>query len=171
MPDHPTKMTPRGGAHHVFRGPVLSKIATRANALGPGIDVEAAGPGVMFCPPTPGYAWELSPFDVVTPHLPLWLWRLLPKVEARPSRLTRRGGRSWGVTAGQVIEACQRLGRIKNGRGGHLVICPAHADRHNSLSVAEGSDGKALVFCFAGCSYGDIVAGIERLLGIRQGVA
>ena len=30
--------------------------------------------------------------------------------------------------------------------------CPAHADKTPSLSVREGCDGCALLFCFAGCS-------------------
>jgi hypothetical protein len=162
VPSHPVKLTPRGGVHHVF--PVLSKIATRANALGPGIDVEAAGPGVMFCPPTRGYAWAVSPFDVETPHLPLWVWRLLPKVEAPPGRPRRpRSKVRLRFTLEETLEAASRLGRLKKSRDGWLALCPAHDDRHHSLSIKAGSDGKPVLWCFACCSSGDGGSGFHRV--------
>jgi len=34
----------------------------------------------------------------------------------------------------------------------YTARCPAHDDRVASLSVAKGSDGRALVKCFAGCT-------------------
>jgi hypothetical protein len=42
----------------------------------------------------------------------------------------------------------------------HAARCPAHEDRSPSLSVAEGSDGRALVYCFSGCETRDIIAAI-----------
>lgn len=39
----------------------------------------------------------------------------------------------------------------KSGNG-WVATCPAHEDKRPSLSVCEGSDGRALVFCHAGCS-------------------
>jgi hypothetical protein len=43
------------------------------------------------------------------------------------------------------------------------VHCPAHDDRHPSLSVGRGRDGRILLKCHAGCSYEAIVdaAGID----------
>lgn len=38
--------------------------------------------------------------------------------------------------------------------------CPAHEDRRNSLSVAEGDDGRILIKCHAGCSAEQIVAAV-----------
>lgn len=38
--------------------------------------------------------------------------------------------------------------------------CPAHEDRTPSLSVNEGADGRALVYCHAGCEAADIVAAL-----------
>ena len=35
--------------------------------------------------------------------------------------------------------------------------CPVHEDREPSLSVGRGRDGKAILKCFAGCDYRDIV--------------
>lgn len=39
----------------------------------------------------------------------------------------------------------------RNGHG-YTARCPAHEDRHNSLSISEGDDGRVLLKCFAGCS-------------------
>lgn len=41
---------------------------------------------------------------------------------------------------------------VKRSGGGYVAKCPAHDDRHPSLSVSEGDDGRALLKCFAGCS-------------------
>ncbi len=46
-----------------------------------------------------------------------------------------------------------------NGRGWQ-AICPAHDDSKPSLSVAEGSEGQALLKCHAGCSTCSIVSAI-----------
>lgn len=43
---------------------------------------------------------------------------------------------------------------------GWVARCPSHEDRNPSLSVSEGRDGRALVYCFAGCSIKEIVAAL-----------
>lgn len=43
---------------------------------------------------------------------------------------------------------------------GWSARCPAHEDRHASLSVGEGDDGRALVRCHAGCDVRDICAAL-----------
>ena len=50
-----------------------------------------------------------------------------------------------------------RLDKVKRVTGGYMARCPAHEDRNPSLSVTEGSDGRVLLKCFAGCSTEDIV--------------
>ena len=40
----------------------------------------------------------------------------------------------------------------------YLVRCPAHDDRKASLSVSEGTDGRVLLKCFAGCQASEVVA-------------
>ncbi len=58
------------------------------------------------------------------------------------------------------------LGRLKHVRKtsrGWTALCPAHPDRNPSLSVAVGDDGRVLLRCFAGCSFGEIV----RALGFN----
>lgn len=54
-----------------------------------------------------------------------------------------------------------QLGGKWNGRSGS-ARCPAHNDRHPSLSVSDGTDGKILVRCHTGC---DQMAVIETLRG------
>lgn len=39
-----------------------------------------------------------------------------------------------------------------------LARCPAHDDRHPSLSVRELPSGKVLVHCHSGCSFFDVIA-------------
>jgi len=51
-----------------------------------------------------------------------------------------------------------RLEGVKPNGNGYVARCPAHDDRVASLSVGTGSDGRALVKCFAGCDTKDIVA-------------
>ncbi len=45
-------------------------------------------------------------------------------------------------------------------RGGWRARCPAHHDERPSLSIAEGTDGRCLLHCFAGCSVDEIVAAL-----------
>src|SRR5512132_2185941 len=53
---------------------------------------------------------------------------------------------------------CSRLGDIHPKSGsGYTAKCPAHEDDHDSLSIDEGDDGRALLKCFAGCDIEVIV--------------
>lgn len=53
-----------------------------------------------------------------------------------------------------------RLDGVKKTARGWLAKCPAHADRHASLSIGEGSDGRVLLHCFAGCAAHDVLGAI-----------
>lgn len=53
-----------------------------------------------------------------------------------------------------------RLERPRRSGKGYIARCPAHQDRSASLSLAEGSDGRALIHCFAGCSPADVLGAI-----------
>lgn len=46
---------------------------------------------------------------------------------------------------------------MKKCSGYYIAKCPAHEDKHQSLSVSQGDDGKILVRCHAGCSATAIV--------------
>jgi hypothetical protein len=43
---------------------------------------------------------------------------------------------------------------------GWLALCPAHADRSPSLTLALGDDGRLLLHCFAGCDVRAIVTAV-----------
>ena len=47
------------------------------------------------------------------------------------------------------------------GSGKWVALCPAHDDRHASLSIGEGGDGKVLLKCHAGCSVDDIISAMD----------
>jgi hypothetical protein len=60
------------------------------------------------------------------------------------------------VTAAEFVE---RLEGVRRRDAGWVARCPAHEDRHPSLSVRE-NNGRILVHCFAGCSVDAIVAAL-----------
>jgi RecA-family ATPase len=62
------------------------------------------------------------------------------------------------------MELLKSRGPVKRAGAGFLACCPAHGDKHPSLSVKRGDDGRVLFNCQAGCSFGDIAAA----LGIEQ---
>jgi putative DNA primase/helicase len=55
----------------------------------------------------------------------------------------------------------------RNGNG-WLVSCPClshgkgRGDRNPSLSISDGDDGALLLFCFAGCTFEDIIDSLDR---------
>jgi hypothetical protein len=60
-----------------------------------------------------------------------------------------------------VIDALERHGCEPRGPEYRCTArCPAHEDRDPSLSVAEGVDGRALVYCHAGCPPERVVAAL-----------
>jgi len=60
-----------------------------------------------------------------------------------------------------VQTVLDRLHGVKEaGPGQWQARCPAHDDRHASLSVGRGDDGRALLHCHAGCALADVLAAI-----------
>lgn len=51
-----------------------------------------------------------------------------------------------------------KIGGVKPGNGGWLGRCPAHEDQVQSLKIDEGDDGRALIFCHAGCAPSSILS-------------
>lgn len=51
----------------------------------------------------------------------------------------------------------ERVDGIKRRNGYVMARCPAHDDRHASLSIRETADGKILLKCFANCDAEDVV--------------
>lgn len=65
---------------------------------------------------------------------------------------------SVGYAADPVDELLSRLQGVKRSSPTRwMALCPAHDDDKPSLRVTRGRDGRALVKCFAGCTY-DAVA-------------
>lgn len=50
-----------------------------------------------------------------------------------------------------IDRVLSRLDAVKASGDGWIARCPAHEDNAPSLSINEGSDGRALLRCFAGC--------------------
>lgn len=67
--------------------------------------------------------------------------------------------------------ALSRLGGIRKAGKGYLATCPCHHDQHQSLSLTEGNDGKALLYCHAGCEYGDIIKALNLELIPKIGIS
>ncbi len=54
-----------------------------------------------------------------------------------------------------------RLEPAKPSGKGWQARCPAHEDQRASLSVDEGDDGRALLYCHAGCTLDDILTSLH----------
>ncbi len=56
------------------------------------------------------------------------------------------------------------LSRVKHretGRGRYIAQCPAHDDKHPSLTLRETDDGRILLHCFAGCSAEEVLSAVS----------
>ena len=67
---------------------------------------------------------------------------------------------STNTTTKPIEQVLALLENVRPGTAGWTALCPAHGDRNPSLSVAEGRDGRVLLFCFCGCDISDIVDAI-----------
>lgn len=56
-----------------------------------------------------------------------------------------------------IQEFLSRLDGVKQSGAGYIARCPHHDDKQQSLGISEGSDGRILLNCFAGCETRDIV--------------
>jgi hypothetical protein len=54
------------------------------------------------------------------------------------------------------------LDNVRRSGDGWMARCKAHEDRHNSLSMRVGEEGRVLLHCFAGCSTEEVVAAYGR---------
>ena len=59
-----------------------------------------------------------------------------------------------------IEDFLSHLDSVRRTSRGFVAICPAHADRHPSLSISEGVDRRILIHCFAGCIAEDICSAI-----------
>ncbi|WP_144756147.1 DUF7146 domain-containing protein [Bartonella saheliensis] len=63
-------------------------------------------------------------------------------------------------TTAQKI-TCELSG-VWHGRYG-TARCPAHDDQLPSLSLSNGHDGRLLLYCYAGCSFREIIQALRRI--------
>jgi hypothetical protein len=59
-----------------------------------------------------------------------------------------------------VARFLRLLDNVAEISAGWTARCPAHDDLVNSLSIAEGADGRVLLYCHAGCAFEDVVAAL-----------
>lgn len=62
-------------------------------------------------------------------------------------------------TADAILSRLDKVRQTASNRW--MAKCPAHEDRDPSLSIRELSDGRTLVYCFAGCAPDDILAAVS----------
>lgn len=55
-------------------------------------------------------------------------------------------------------EFLKHLKNVSGHAGQYTAVCPAHDDKHASLSVSSGKDGKIILKCHAGCSTEKVLA-------------
>jgi len=64
------------------------------------------------------------------------------------------------------VSTAAEIASALNGRssgGGWTACCPAHSDTNPSLAIDEGSNGKVLLHCRAGCSQDAVIDAVRRL--------
>ena len=71
-----------------------------------------------------------------------------------------------GATPSTLTSILDQLEGVVPSGDGWSARCPAHADTHNSLSVSEGEDGRALLYCHTGCEVDEIVESLG--LGVND---
>jgi hypothetical protein len=101
FPKGPRARTGNGGWHLLYRH--QPGIGGSKNRLGPGVDVKSTGGYILVAPswtmksdagPGGHYVWEVSPFDVDVPRMPIWLTAILnpPPRPVPRFRSDTRGG-------------------------------------------------------------------------------
>lgn len=157
LPATPVVETGGGGRHYYFRVPADAPVR-KVPGLVPGVDLQGEASYVV-APPTihpSGVPYQWSPrlalSEIPLAPLPVVIRRLL---ELRATPIDGERYRPHGA-AGPVLDLPGMLGRLAGVRrvaGGYVARCPAHDDREPSLSLGEGTDGRLLLFCFAGCTF------------------
>jgi hypothetical protein len=57
-----------------------------------------------------------------------------------------------------IEDILAQLEKVKRtGKSNWMACCPAHEDRSPSMTIGEGSEGRVVVRCFAGCTIEEIV--------------
>jgi hypothetical protein len=168
LPATVTVETGGGGKHFYFVQRQREHIA-KCPALRPGLDLQAEASYVVAPP-----SWHPSgrQYRFVSgralgeiPVAPLpAIIRFIVAGHRRPERRPNR--RPTASNGSLTLDgALHRLDAVRRSGEGWLARCPAHPDAEPSLSLARGTDGRLLVHCFAGCTFGDVTAALRG--GVR----
>ncbi len=159
----PSALTGGGGHHHFFalNGEHVPKIA----GLLPGVDLQGEGSYVVAPPSVhpngSRYVWiegrELGGCPL--PSIPFWLRRRIwERKFQRPASEAQRPDSSPLV----LEPVLSKLRSVRRTSQGWVACCPVHEDRDPSLSIGLGTNGKLLLYCFAGCRYAEIRAALDE---------
>ncbi len=93
-------------------------------------------------------------------------WKKAVLNDVRRRRRKRDNRKSKPIfSAAHIVRA---LGGKETGPGQYMACCPAHKDKSPSLAIKE-NHYKVLFYCFAGCSYKDIVNALKHRNIINDG--
>ncbi len=171
LPETPTVATGGGGYHYLFEHPGV-EVSNRQNMLA-GLDVRGDGGYIVASPSShisgPQYLWlpDHGPDQLRPAPMPAWLLEMMldgssAAVDALPAETGNavqpvyRPIRHYSDSPA-VQNVLMSLDKVTKPGSGWTARCPAHDDRHPSLSISEGDDGRILLHCHAGCTVPDIV--------------
>jgi hypothetical protein len=164
----PSIANERGGAHLLYSA---TAGAYRSPVVIEDAEIEISVGSHILLPTPPGSGrWWIRPFgETPLAPAPEWVDRaaLEPASKPRPIDLFRWASSSTSscdvLIAGASAVAKALGGKRRRGPGGNYQArCPAHDDRHPSLSIRNGDDGRLLLHCFAECTFFEIVAALEQ---------
>jgi hypothetical protein len=148
FPKAPLAVTGNNGRHLLYRH--QPGISNSKNRLGPGIDVKSDGGYIVAAPsrikpseqgPGGQYRWEISPFEVAVPRMPLWMVAILnPPPRPRPAFLPYANGGGMEALARAVTASNEGA---RNNRL-HWAACRA-AEMVTRHQVSAQSAGSRLV--------------------------
>ena len=169
FPQLPRARTGNGGWHLLLQH--HERVTNSKNKLGSGIDVKSTGGYVVAAPswtrksddgPGGSYRWEVSPFDVAPPRMPIWMTAMLAPTERPRSAFTPELG-------GGDIEPLARFvaGSPRGERNNRLYWAACRTrDLVATGMVSEASSIQRLMMAAAACG----LVGPEALRTIRSGL-
>jgi hypothetical protein len=169
IPPGPRARTGNGGVHLFFR--FHPKVANSKNRLGRGIDVKSTGGYVVAAPswirPSKdgkggAYCWEVSPFDVPVPRMPVWMTTLLAPVP-RPEPRFESDGNGGDIEGLARFVARSPVGERNNRL--HWAACRA-GELVARRKVSAGSSIRRLAQAAGACG----LKGPEVLRTIHSGL-
>lgn len=169
-----TARTGSGGRHiltahpggHVPTTKKFLKLPSLNGGKPPAVDL-LADPGYIVLPPSihirGRYAWleGRDPFSIELAPFPLPVLDLITPQSPPESTSPEQGGE----LLAHVQQLLGRLEAVRRSASGRMARCPAHQDRHPSLSIKVGHDGRILLHCFSGCAPEAVVAALGLTMG------